>query len=334
MKKILMFLTLISTLISASNSMENEQESISFHRKSNFSDNYRYELMDLPEEINLNIINCLTIKDIGRISQVSHYWNEIAKSVRKHSIIVIGDSGAGISTFAHLLAGINLNAVESKYGTLALEAERKLFGIEIGGGFKSITEEPCKVLDSKHQRIIWDCPGFYSTGGLDKDFKNALSIHKLLTGSIKVIMLLSHGSFNCEYGISVMKTFSKVTEIFSHQTQLQQCLYFVCSKIPDGLNTRDLLLNNKERLLSFGYTIPDNTLNLINYLLEHPNHIADFKLPAQKGIYIPSDNLKRLIENKEYINDPEVKIPTSGISTDTGWLTPEELRKKLENYKK
>ena len=281
-----------------------------------------HEFMDLSTEAHFGVMDFITeIKDLGHIAQVSSYWNAIVQNFHKHSVIVIGNTGSGVSSLVHLLAGKNLIATGPDY-RLRVEAADKSLGIEIGHGAYSYTLNPESVYNSENKTIIWNCPGFCHTKGVEQDYKNALSIHKLLTGNLKVILLVDGNEFNIRYGIGILETVSKISEIFLSQDQLKKSLYLVISKTQEGNNVSTKLENIKSLKETFPYNrcISYNGVGLIQHLIDNPIRIAEFKVPTKKGVYIPCENLKNLINDKCYISNPSINTPRSGINSVTGWL--------------
>jgi len=301
-----------------SQDQKNSKGGMTLYNDLNASGNF----MNLSPEMHYKVVDHLTSKDLGRIAQVSHYWYEIYKNSSRHSVIVIGNTGSGVSTFAHLLAGESLTSFKSRFGWFSLMAEDKLLNDNISHRLgESYTKEPSIILDSNRKRDIWDCPGFYHTAGAIKGFENAVAIHRLLMGKFKVIFLVENAAFSVMYGACALDYFSKVAEIFSDQNELHKCVYVVLSKVPNNCTGSGLIRALKDNYLSGRISGSQRAFMWMNYLLDNPKHLTTFEAPTEEGTYIPSKSLQELIENTEYMISPGIETPTNGISRHTGWLT-------------
>ena len=269
----------------------------------------------LPQELHMHtIFQTDSIQDFRSLSCVSTYWNKITKEVIQGSIVVVGNTGNGKSSLVHLLAGKNLYAKKlPNYGTL-LEAEEKLPNINISHGARVGTLEPSYVMDFLHKRIIVDCPGFLDTRGNKQNYINAVSIHKNLKGNFKVMLVTNSAKIlGPTKGMCIISQLNTMTEIFPDQDQLKKALYLVASGEENGYDcAKKLKLLVKAGKPTY---LSERGYDLINFLIENPNHLADFPAPTRIetdegiGTYELVGNMKDLIKNNDFVSNPVVNAP-------------------------
>lgn len=280
----------------------------------------------LPPEIYLNVFSFLFKNlDVSGFSETCHHWNQICKDfllrMNDHQkLIIIGNTGAGKSTVAHLLGGNKLKAtfLESNLGNrYILNEDASIPAIKIVHDFVKIgTLNPNKVFDFKNRRVIWDCPGFDDPRGNDQRFINAIEIHKLLKGNLKVILVFDEGAFKINRGSNVTNLINNITEIFPNQEQLEQAVSFLVTKSTKEGNARlyfqQYISENPKFLTEAGKI-------LIKSFLARPNHLADFIAPQQLGTYELSPALIQFLSNKDYVASPTISAPLKESIFEGRW---------------
>ena len=154
----------------------------------------------------------------------------------ENGIILLGDTGSGKSTLANLLAGndLKVHAPRSFRKRIALQdpdcATTKIEHSSTKSGTDTII--PLKMEDGT---VLWDCPGFFDTGGVRKQFINAFAIHKLIKSSkhTKIAIVISETMLAGRGADTVVKLFTKLRNLFSNN--LENCTTVVVTKSPPGV---------------------------------------------------------------------------------------------------
>jgi energy-coupling factor transporter ATP-binding protein EcfA2 len=101
------------------------------------------------------------------------------KRHEEKAILLMGNTGVGKSTLAHWLAGAKLKSVENEEGVFVVDG----FDInlkEVGHSMASTTTIPNKFVVND-ELVIWDCPGFGSTFGLQQQVSDSFYIKQLFS---------------------------------------------------------------------------------------------------------------------------------------------------------
>lgn len=298
-------------------------------------------LMSLPPEMHEEIVQHIKDpRDLGNLILVSKYWNQLAKPfIVENSVVFVGPTGSGKSTLACLFAGEQLQAFLGRPPIYQLESSHTppAFYIE-HGSFKSGTHGSHLVLDSKNNRYVIDCGGFDSSKGTNADYENALAIYKALREKVKMVLVLTEKHFEIQYGSDVLKYLDEMSQIFPEEKDLQKSLYFVVSQIHNSeMKMSDFLNELQETCKQDFWQDKPKIGRLLDFFQKNPDHVAEFYAPTEEGPYTPSESLQRLIQNKNFVHNPRINKPTSGIggygNRETGWLTPEKdrLEKMYQN---
>ena len=132
----------------------------------------------------------------------------------KEACLVLGNTGAGKSTFLNYMMGCKLKAVRP--GELGLPGAKKVIIVDpdsaipavmpVGHGRASATFLPQIELDSQNQYNAYcDCPGFEDTRGAEINIANSINIKKVLrqTSRVKAILLASYADISEDRGCSI-----------------------------------------------------------------------------------------------------------------------------------
>ncbi|MFP3018079.1 MAG: hypothetical protein ACEY3E_04140 [Candidatus Tisiphia sp.] len=133
--------------------------------------------------------------DQATIKQVSHLIRDGNNRLQGHGkkgILLLGNTGAGKSTLAHLFSGRKLQAIfDNETDELVIDAMQPLDDIVIGHKLASETKIPNKCFAKDKDLIIWDCPGFNDTDPV-QEIANSFYIKRLFetTEQLKFILVL------------------------------------------------------------------------------------------------------------------------------------------------
>ncbi len=273
------------------------------------------ELMNLPRETHLGILCYMQEpRDLVCIAHVSHYWNTATLEINEGSVFVMGPARSGKSSLVHLLVGEQLIAQQNIVcmpGVFNLIAKNELPTVKIVHGRAAGTPIPCSLYDKCHKRFIWERPGFEDPKDTEQDLKNALATHNLLKGNVKIMLVVDDS--DCSNDYRFLRAISNMPKIFPKQEGLKKCLFLIkqgesveLSKFLRGMlmSGRRLIAMDGERAKA--WHINENGLDLIEFFINNPDHTAIFNQPKQEGPYCISDSLRKLMENKTYVDNPKV----------------------------
>lgn len=137
---------------------------------------------------NRDILNLDVDNLVKRLNDLSELSRE--KATGKSLVLVLGNTGAGKSTFVNYLAGCKMKIRDENALELTYDAENPI--MEIGHGSSSFTNEPQLYFDRNTGLTYCDCPGFFDNRGAEFDIANSYAIKSMLTHarSVKAIVLL------------------------------------------------------------------------------------------------------------------------------------------------
>ncbi len=152
----------------------------------------------------------------------------------KDAVIVLGNTGAGKSTFVNYLLGCDL--MKKSPRDLGMKGVGKVVVVRskaeggcmdevmpIGHTRVSKTFVPQIQVDfSDNQLVYCDCPGFLDNRGAEINIANAVNIRRLLQSSrcVKVLALINYHSLKADRGRGIREMLQICTQLFGSVSQL------------------------------------------------------------------------------------------------------------------
>lgn len=262
----------------------------------------------LPEDLSKKVFSYLgDFYDLVTCSRTCIYWHNVLCDTLQNKVFIIGPTGSGKSSFVHLIQGKSLIAKEDdNMGVCLLNAPEEIPNINIAHACSTGTLHPTAVCDFLNKRIIIDCPGFGDPRGLEQEYTNAMALFKLLKGKVSVVFIMSEGRFSTEKGHAFSWLMNTVNEIFPEQEELQNMLSFIISHKESKSASIKRLNEFREPDTPF---LTKKGHELIQFLVDNPKRFAEFKYPAEEGIYLLSDELKTLMQELPYVTNPQISMP-------------------------
>jgi hypothetical protein len=220
----------------------------------------------------------------------------------KDAVVFVGPARRGKSTLCNLLAGHQLNVIESDDG-LCLEAVNPIQGFEIGHGNIAQTQIPAIWYDRNNKRLVIDCPGFGDTNGSLGDIRNAYALHQVLSRLTNVKLVLTVNEEDIRTGgASLFKLFNDLTGYFQDQKALQNCISVVItsqSKLKgDAVQSSFSRLKTQIEAKKQNVDLRPESRQLINFLAEEKNRnrITSIPYPEKEGAYdVKPDSIQNAI---------------------------------------
>ena len=154
--------------------------------------------------------------------------------IGKQAVIVIGNTGAGKSTFVNHLLGCEM--MKKSPRELGMKGVGKVVVVRsaaeggpldeimpIGHTKISKTFVPQVQEDLTHAELVYcDCPGFLDNRGAEVNIANAVNIRRLLQSSsdVRVIVLINYHSLKADRGRGLRETLEICTQLFGSSAQL------------------------------------------------------------------------------------------------------------------
>jgi len=148
---------------------------------------------------------------ITKVREVDAYAEREASG--KDIVLVIGNTGAGKSTFINYLLGCQMREVPGNTEKKVI-ADNPIMGI--GHGFVSLTACPQLYTDPDTHITYCDCPGFLDTRGPSFDIPNAFAIKAITryARSIKgIVVLIGYHSLQADRAKGLSETIHMLTQL-------------------------------------------------------------------------------------------------------------------------
>ena len=222
-------------------------------------------------------------RDIQRIKERTLDRAAIYENTPK-KVVVIGRAGIGKSTLIEGLAGELVAERKGALGPLKLRAITPLPDFEAGNGVIGTTL-PAAWYDKDHETVFWDCPGFNGPGGDEENLRNGIAIHQLFTpqSEVKILAAIPEEDLMDDRHVQLQQLFSRITELFPNDGQLQNSLSLIITKTTyDDDTLKEGLKEIKEKKLTF---YNDRAKNLFNFLVDTPDRVTSFPVPRKVDAY-------------------------------------------------
>ncbi|WP_425364487.1 hypothetical protein [Candidatus Tisiphia endosymbiont of Mystacides longicornis] len=250
---------------------------------------------------------------IKEVSELIREGNDRLQEHGKKGLLLLGNTGAGKSTLAHLLSGRKLQAIrDDETAELVIEAMQPLTDIVIGHKLASETKIPnkCFVKDL----IIWDCPGFNDTEPV-QEIANNFYIKRLFetTDQLKFVLVIVESDLRSKRGNDFLETLSNFMKSFNDIGSIEGSISLVVTQVPKGKDTQHIQ-KSIEKILKDNQGTTNDHKDLISKL----KSIHLFYKPIEEGELTVPDLLAEIDKSSTYsdANSEMVNIAISKKAKD------------------
>ena len=212
-------------------------------------------------------------------------------SFSEEAIILLGDTDAGKSTVANLLAGIPLKAISMPPHGLVIDLLDPDFEdySPIGHNTVSQTINP-KLLylvdkNTKKKISIWDAPGFGDTRGPNIDIPNCYMIKTLFlkTKRCKIVFVVSESSLNDHNkSRTFMKRVDQILQIFWDVNKIYQSVFLAVTRVRDFASDANLCQFIQKELIDIHPEFKEKQRQVLQ-LFTDERRVLLFQKPTQEG---------------------------------------------------
>jgi len=256
----------ISTMPSQKHSLDTSQQEVTVPVSEDDSDSEQSNaISSTPQELlDMKLANpkrkLSTTQSISLIEHCAQLGEEKAAfATDKKVVMVLGNTGAGKSTFLNYLMGARMELVYPE--DLDLPGEQKVVVVAqnsprpeimpIGHEETSKTFMPQMATDPDNTTWVYcDCPGFADNRGPEINISNALSINRILqrSGGVKAVFLANYRGLSVDRGNSIQAMEDMCHQMFGSADNLrrhQNAVLLGITKAPIyNSNGKLLSLNN------------------------------------------------------------------------------------------
>ncbi|WP_425360854.1 hypothetical protein [Candidatus Tisiphia endosymbiont of Ceraclea dissimilis] len=239
----------------------------------------------------------------------------------KKGILLLGNTGAGKSTLAHLLSGIELQAIrDNATNKLVIDAMYPLENIAIGHKMTSETKIPNKCLAK--DLIIWDCPGFNDTDPV-QEIANSFYIKRLFetTDQLKFVLVVDESNLSSNRGSIFLETLYNFIKSFKDIESVEG-ISLVVTHVEKGTNIQHIInsiypILRDNQILKYIQGATEKCKALIDKLKDG-NSIHLFHRPDKEGGLTVPDLLAEIDKSSTYsdANSEMVNIAISKKAMD------------------
>lgn len=178
----------------------------------------------------------------SRLKDVDTYTKQ--QEDNKEVVLIIGNTGAGKSTFANYIIGKSMREEKVK-GSLEKGVVCDDPVMEIGHGFISKTTFPHTHYDHHSSLTFCDCPGFLDTRDALFDISNVYAMTKVsrCAKSIRaIVVVLSYHSLLTDRARAIADTCRMLETLFGRSNYSRQLhsVVVLISKAPPSMDIRDI----------------------------------------------------------------------------------------------
>ena len=212
------------------------------------------------------------------ISLISQAISGIGSDFDK-AVLILGYTGAGKSTLAHIFANKNLEAFEDEdTNEVLIKSLDPLGEIRIGPKEKTEITIPNKI--NIGDCAIFDCPGFEDTS-LIQEIANSFYIRQILNfaNSFKLVLVVEQSDLYSKSGnniASVTKAFFKSTDV----NDLSSSSFVV---VTHSTKEQNFVKNKISRILEHNNRAQEESINQFWSHIVDKNQISVFRTPKDEG---------------------------------------------------
>lgn len=304
---------------------------------------------------------------LKEISALVTEGNDRINHVAENGILVLGKTGAGKSTLAHVLAGRKLQSIfDDEIGEFIIDTLQPIKGIKIihdkaiveqsgsseirighsplsettipnkiiighNSAFETAIPNKCKVQDA----LVWDCPGFKDTAGIAQEIANGFYIKKLFhnTKQLKFVLVVSEASFS-DKSLDFIDIANQFAKMFKDIEVVKGSVALVVTHASPGKKVEHIenLINRiltQKSVLTEKYTA--TTAKILEYLTDSV-HIF-YKPSAEGEISTKYNFFDQINSSTSYASYLESSIKVS-ISSQSKTYADDLLATAGSNFKK
>ena len=304
---------------------------------------------------------------LKEISALVAEGNDRINHVAEKGILVLGKTGAGKSTLAHVLAGRKLQSIfDDEIGVFIIDTLQPIKGIKIihdkaiveqsgsseirighsplsettipnkiiighNSAFETAIPNKCKVQDA----LVWDCPGFKDTAGIAQEIANGFYIKKLFhnTKQLKFVLVVSEASFS-DKSLDFIDIANQFAKMFKDIEVVKGSVALVVTHASPGKKVEHIenLINRiltQKSVLTEKYTA--TTAKILEYLTDSV-HIF-YKPSAEGEISTKYNFFDQINSSTSYASYLESSIKVS-ISSQSKTYADDLLATAGSNFKK
>ncbi|MDD9334877.1 MAG: hypothetical protein PV347_02365 [Rickettsiaceae bacterium] len=241
---------------------------------------------------------------IKQVSSLIRDGNDRLQEHGKKGILLLGDTGAGKSTLAHVFTGRKLQAIKNGVtNEMVIDAMQPLDDIVIGHKLASETKIPNKCLFK--DLTIWDCPGFNDTDPV-QEIANNFYIKRLFetTNQLKFVLVVDESDLRSKRGSIFLETLYNFIKSFKDIEFIEGSISLVVTHVSPNKNIQnikesiDAILRDNQ-ILNGIPGAKEKCKALINKLKEDCS-IHLFYEPSEEGELVVPDLLAAIDTSSKY----------------------------------
>ncbi|WP_375332840.1 MULTISPECIES: hypothetical protein [unclassified Candidatus Tisiphia] len=237
---------------------------------------------------------------IKQVSNLIRDGNDRLQEHGKNGILLLGNTGAGKTTLAHVFSGRELQAIfDDETNEMVIEAKQPFNDIVIGHKMASETKIPNKCFAKDKNLIIWDCPGFNDTDPV-QEIANSFYIKRLFetTEQLKFVLVVDESYLRSNRGSDFLETLSNFIKSFNNIEFIKGSISLVFTHVPPNKNIQHIK-NSIDKILKDNQGATEGHKALINKLKDNGS-IHLFYKPTDEGELAVPDLLAAIDTSSKY----------------------------------